>query len=154
VLALRGTGPSDRDHEVLLEATHDRCLLLESRLPNGETLGHALIAPRASHDSVLHDPINLGWPFAAAPVEGGGLLARVRALLPATLDVRFNLAALQPLSPFPECSARNANECSLGHDFVVVVHANDATQFERHFAAWGEPATRIGVVVARDEPAT
>jgi len=152
VLALRGTGPTDRDHELMVEATRRRGLPFDARLPSGETLGDALIAPRRSHDSVLHQPITLGWPFAATTVENGGISERVLALLPKTLDVEWNLEALVPLPPYAASPDETAHTCSLGHDFVVVVHAADARHFEEHFADWAEPATRIGVVVVRVDP--
>ncbi len=154
VLALRGTGPVDGDSMFLGAFAAEHGIPIERSLDNGDSVGRTLTAARASHASVMHRPIRDRWPFRAIAIDEGSLLERVRSSLPAGLDVEFDLSTLRPPAPFEEWfpGARRmdaANACTVGHDFVLFVRAADARRFESLFAAWNEPAARLGIVVAQ-----
>lgn len=151
VLALRGTGPTEGDQRFLLGVAAERAIDLGSTL-KGESLARTLTAPRASHLSLLHEPLRTAWPFVGAAIDEGGLIGSVQAILPPGLGVRWNLDTLRMPSPFadwfvePERRLAAARSCSLGHDLVVVVHGEDRARWLALCAAWGEPASVLGSV--------
>lgn len=157
VLALRSTGPTDGDFGFLSRTAQHRGLDFAQRLANGDRVGQALLAPRASHCSVMHEGLRQGWRFTGCAVEGP-LAAAVARVLPAEAAVAWDFAAWRPPSPFDAwfdgASMHDAAaQSSVGVSFLMVVAAADAERWSAHFAAWGEPATVIGRVVAEGRTA-
>lgn len=155
VLALRRRGPGDGDFEVLATKAARLGLLLSSPLANGDAVARALVTPRGSHMSVLHDPLRQGWPFFACDVGDGPLVTKVRERLPAGLDVHWDFTAWNPPAPFAEWfpgadgQRVAASVCSAGCGMVVVASPTDAPRWLQWFAAWNEAATPIGTIAAR-----
>lgn len=152
VLALRSTGPTDGDFAFLSRTAQQRGLDPTQRLPNGDRVGQALLAPRASHCSVMHEGLRQGWHFTGCAVEGPLAMALAR-VLPADAEVAWDFAAWRPPSPFDAwfdgaSMHAAAAHASVGVSFLMVVAAVDAERWSAHFAAWGEPATALGHVVA------
>lgn len=152
VLALRSTGPTDGDFVVLSRCARERGLDVAHRLANGDRVDASLLAPRASHCSVMHEGLRQGWHFTAAAVDGS-LQASVAQLLPAGCDVAWDFTAWRPGAPFDSwfpggAIGEAAEHTSAGASFVMVVAAAEAERWSAHFAAWGEPATAIARVVA------
>jgi len=153
VLALRSTGPTDGDFAALAAHAAAHGIDWSERLPNGDTVARAVLAPRASHASVLHEALRQGWPFFGVAIEGS-LQASLRAALPRDVDVALDLASWRPPAPFaawfpPAVRAAGAATCSLGCSMVVIVAEREVARCSEHFAAWNEPATPIGRIVAR-----
>lgn len=152
VLALRRRGPGDGDIEVLSTKAARLGLSLSSLLANGDGVARALVTPRGSHMSVLHDPLRQGWSFFACDIGDAPLVAKVRERLPVGLDVRWDFSAWNPPAPFAEWfpgadeQRAAASVCSAGCGMVVVTSPSDATKWLQWFAAWNEAATPIGTI--------
>lgn len=148
VLAMRSTGPTDGDFAVLQQFLAQRGCGPETRLADGDSVGQVLLTPRASHCSVMHEGLRSGWPFFGIAVDGA-LIASARRALPADRDVAWDFAAWRACAPFAECSALGPEQCSVGCSLLVVVPESETKRWLDWFAAWNEPATRVGRITAR-----
>lgn len=153
VLALRSNGSGDGDFVPLVDALPQRQLTMADRLANGDTIATTLLTPRSSHASVMHESLRQGWPFFGCVVDGP-LVPQVQRRLPAELDIALECEGWRPGAPFAEWFATTAlpqaaEWCSIGCGMLVVVAATAAAKWLEHFAAWGEPASRLGRIVRR-----
>lgn len=158
VVALRARGPTDGDLPFLLARAQQLGRGPADRLVGGETVAEALLAPRGAHLAMLHDPLTQGWPGVRRAVDDGTLAAAVVGCLPPDCTVAWDFAAWRPPAPFrellPDVAALEGAVAhgSCGCGFVVVAAESHAERWLQHCAAWNEPATRIGRIVARDPP--
>ena len=154
VLALRGSGPSDGDLDALLARARGLGLTLADRLANGDTVGRTLVAARKSHFSLLQQPLRERWPGRVIAVGDRGLAAAASAALPTGLRVDWSFAGWQPPAPFAEWFqdrgevVQAAASSSFGCGMMVVVSVAEAPRWQRLCAAWNEPATVLGQIVA------
>jgi phosphoribosylformylglycinamidine cyclo-ligase len=133
--------------------------LVARRLPNGEPLGKALLAPTRIYVKPLLDAFAAGLPIhAAAHITGGGITENLNRALPAGLDAQITLATWNVpavIQEVTEAAGLDIFEAlrtfNMGIGMALVCSPDALGPITKHFLAHGK-VFRIGEVIKANDP--
>ena len=122
----------------------------------GATVGDALLAVHRSYLKPIRTLIDAGLLHSAAHITGGGITDNTPRMLPESMAAAIDTASWR-VPPIFEVLRRTGNipeddyrrTFNLGVGMILAVSARGAARGEALLDAIGEPAFRIGSVVAR-----